>query len=89
MVRTSDRDMSEASRGVVTLKYQNQVTEAMVQNARRHLLFWVGLSAELRQPFLATRVWVEIFTIPEQLHPSVLRQFVDACGPKTFGRAQH
>ena len=49
MVRTSDRDMSEASRGVVTLKYQNQVTEAMVQNVWRRFHFWVGLSAKLRK----------------------------------------
>ena len=50
-------DVSKATRGIITLKYQNQVTEAMIQNVRRHLHFWTALAAPLRQPFHFTRVW--------------------------------
>ena len=32
-------DVSKAARGVITLRFQNQVTEAMIQNVRRHLHF--------------------------------------------------
>ena len=77
-------DVSKASRGIITLKWQNEVTEAMTQNVRRHLHFWVGLSAELRKPFHATRVWDVIAALPEQLAPNVLRQL----GQKMAGRAQ-
>jgi hypothetical protein len=42
-------DVSKASRGVITLRYQNQVTEAMVQNVWRRVHFWVGRSAKLRK----------------------------------------
>ena len=72
-------DVSKATRGVVTLRFQNQVTEAMLQNVRRHLHFLVYLAAPLRRPFHHTRVWDTITKVPEQLAPGVLRQFGQVC----------
>ncbi len=36
-------DVSKASHGVITVRYQNQITEAMFKNERRRLHFWDGL----------------------------------------------
>ena len=68
-------DISKATRGVITLRFQGQVTEAMVQNVRRHLHSLVYQAAALRRPFHHTNVWETIAKVPEQLAPGVLRQF--------------
>ena len=69
------------------MKYQNQVTEAMLQNVRRHLHFWTALAAPLRQPFHFTRVWDTIAALPEQLPPGLLRQFGQVWDNKGWHRA--
>ncbi len=55
---------------------------------RRHLHFWVGLTAQLRKPFYATRVWGEIAAILDNFLP-VCCDNLGTFGPVTAGRAQH
>ncbi len=81
-------DVSKSSRGVVTVTYQNQVMEAMVQDVRRHFHFWIGL-AELRRPFHATRVRCEIAVLSRNTYLRVSYGSSEMCGQKTAGRAQH
>ena len=80
-------DVSKATRGVITLRYQNQVTEAMLQNVRRHLHFWTALAAPLRRPYHHTCVLDTIAAILEQLPPGVLRQYGQVWNSKGWHRA--
>ena len=68
-------DISKAARGVITLRFQNQVTEAMVQNVRRHLHFLTYLAAPIRRAFHATSVWDTIAALVEKQANTTTRQF--------------
>ena len=68
-------DVSKAARGAITLHFQNQVTEAMVQNVRRHLHFLTYLAAPIRRAFHATSVWDTIAAVVEKQANGTTRQF--------------
>ena len=80
-------DVSKATRGVITLRFQGQVTEAMVQNVRRHLHFLVYQAAALRRPFHHTSVWETIAKVPEQLSPGIISQFGQIWDSRGWHRA--
>ena len=68
-------DVSRATRNIITIKYQNQVTEVQLQNIRRHLHFWAFLAAPLVQPFHVVTVWDTIAKVTEALPAGTLKQF--------------
>ena len=68
-------DTSKASRGVITIRYNNQVTEAQLPNLRRHMAYWTLLASPAMQTFHTVSAWETIAAAPEQLPPGQLKQF--------------
>ena len=66
-------DVSRATRGVVTLRWQNRTIEAQLSNVRRHLHFFSLLTVqddkEHAFPTIQGNVWARIRLVVESLSP--------------------
>jgi hypothetical protein len=67
-------DVSRATRGVVTVRYNNRLCEVQTQHIRRHLHFWTFLAAPSPHATVHENVWAFIKRKIEQVSEGSTKQ---------------